>query len=113
MGHIEANRELSASPEALWGTVSDLANWDKWFTVHEKWLEGPPDTLTEGAKLTAKIVMLGMANKIEWTIEQVRRRVRWCSRAPAWPASRPSSPSPSTRPTRAPNSRFSATSRAR
>jgi uncharacterized protein YndB with AHSA1/START domain len=71
MGHIEATRELSARPEALWGTVSDLANWDKWFTVHEKWLEGPPDTLTEGAKLTAKIVMLGMANKIEWTIESV------------------------------------------
>ena len=71
MGHIEATRELSASPEALWGTVTDLANWDKWFTVHEKWLQDPPDTLTEGAKLTAKIVMLGMANKIEWTIESV------------------------------------------
>ena len=72
MGHIEASRELSADPDALWGTVTDLANWDKWFTVHEKWLEGPPpDTLTEGAKLTAKIVMLGMANKIEWTIDEV------------------------------------------
>jgi uncharacterized protein YndB with AHSA1/START domain len=71
MGHIEASRDLSAGPDALWRTVTDLANWDKWFTVHEKWLEGPPDTLTEGAKLTAKIVMLGMANKIEWTIEEV------------------------------------------
>jgi uncharacterized protein YndB with AHSA1/START domain len=71
VGHIEAGRELSASPEALWGTVSDLANWDKWFTVHEKWLEEPPATLSEGSKLTAKIVMLGMANKIEWTIESV------------------------------------------
>ena len=71
MGHIEATRDLSASPEALWGTVSDLANWDKWFTVHEKWLEEPPATLSEGTKLTAKIVMLGMANKIEWTIESV------------------------------------------
>ncbi len=71
MGHIEATRDFSASPDALWATVSDLANWDKWFTVHEKWLEGPPDALAEGAKLTAKIVMLGMANKIEWTIEQV------------------------------------------
>jgi uncharacterized protein YndB with AHSA1/START domain len=71
MGHIEATRDFSATPAALWETVSDLANWDKWFTVHEKWLEGPPDALTEGAKLTAKIVMLGMANKIEWTIEQV------------------------------------------
>jgi uncharacterized protein YndB with AHSA1/START domain len=71
MGHIEATRELSASPEALWGTVSDLANWDKWFTVHEKWLQDPPDTLTEGVTLTAKIVMLGMANKIEWTIDSI------------------------------------------
>jgi hypothetical protein len=71
MGHIEAIRELSASPEALWGTVSDLANWDKWFTVHEKWLQDPPATLTEGATLTAKIVMLGMANKIEWTIDSI------------------------------------------
>jgi uncharacterized protein YndB with AHSA1/START domain len=71
MGHIEATRDFSASPDALWATVSDLANWDKWFTVHEKWLEGPFDSLTEGTKLTAKIVMLGMANKIEWTIEQV------------------------------------------
>src|ERR1700760_2583588 len=87
MGHIEATRDLSASPEALWGTVSDLANWDKWFTVHEKWLERPPETLTEGDKLTvkivllgmanknrraAKIVILGMANKIEWAIESVK-----------------------------------------
>jgi carbon monoxide dehydrogenase subunit G len=71
MGHIEATRELSASPEALWASVSDLANWDKWFTVHEKWLEEPPATLTEGTKLTAKIVILGMANKIEWTLESV------------------------------------------
>lgn len=71
MGHIEATRDLSASPAALWCTVGDLANWDKWFTVHEKWLEEPPATLTEGARLTAKIVMLGMANKIEWTLETV------------------------------------------
>jgi carbon monoxide dehydrogenase subunit G len=71
MGHIEATRELSVSPEALWATVSDLANWDRWFTVHEKWLQGPPATLAEGETLTAKIVMLGMANKIEWTLESV------------------------------------------
>ncbi|WP_343602881.1 SRPBCC family protein [Mycobacterium sp.] len=71
MGHIEATRDLSAGPDALWGTVSDLANWDKWFTVHEKWLQEPPAALTEGATLTAKIVMLGMANKIEWTLVSV------------------------------------------
>jgi hypothetical protein len=71
VGHIEATRELSAAPEALWGTVTDLAHWDTWFTVHEKWLQDPPATVTEGTTLTAKIVMLGMANKIEWTIDSV------------------------------------------
>lgn len=71
MGHIEADRELAAGPDALWATVCDLANWGDWFTVHEKWLAEPPAELREGTKLTAKIVMLGMANKIEWTIESV------------------------------------------
>ncbi|MCW2687909.1 MAG: hypothetical protein JWR37_2799 [Mycobacterium sp.] len=69
MGHIEATKHPAAAPEALWSTVADLANWDKWFTIHEKWLEDPPAALTPGTRLVAKIVMLGMANRIE-----VRRR---------------------------------------
>jgi len=71
MGHIEATKNLSASTGALWAMVSDPQTWDKWFTVHDRWLEEPPAELTEGTKLTAKIVMLNMANKIEWTIVSV------------------------------------------
>ncbi|MCP3811458.1 SRPBCC family protein [Mycobacteriaceae bacterium Msp059] len=70
MGHIEATKQLSVSPEALWQTVSDPSTWDQWFTIHEKWLSEPPATLSEGSSLTAKIVMLGMANKIEWTVDK-------------------------------------------
>lgn len=71
MGHIEVTRDLAASPEALWATVSDPQTWEKWFTVHETWVEEPPSTLTQGAKLTDKIVMLGMANNIQWAIESI------------------------------------------
>ncbi|MGO9511989.1 MAG: SRPBCC family protein [Mycobacterium sp.] len=71
MGHIEATRELNAGPDALWALISDPYTWDSWFTVHDKWMEQPPAVLTEGAKLTAKIVMLNMANKIEWTVLSV------------------------------------------
>ncbi|BBY32189.1 polyketide cyclase [Mycolicibacter minnesotensis] len=71
MGHIEATKSLAVSPNALWDTIGDLSSWDKWFTIHEKWLTEPPAALTEGTALTAKIVMLGMANKIEWTVEKV------------------------------------------
>jgi uncharacterized protein YndB with AHSA1/START domain len=71
MGHIEATKQLAVSPEALWGTVSDPSTWDQWFTIHEKWLQEPPAALSEGATLVAKIVMLGMANKLEWTVDKV------------------------------------------
>ena len=71
MGHIEATKQLSVSPDALWATVADPSTWDKWFTIHEKWLQEPPATLTEGTTLVAKIVMLGMANKIEWKVDHV------------------------------------------
>jgi uncharacterized protein YndB with AHSA1/START domain len=71
MGHIEATRTLAASQPDLWATVADPRSWDKWFTVHERWLGEAPDVITQGATLTAKIVMLGMANKIQWTVEEV------------------------------------------
>lgn len=71
MGHIEATKQLAVTPEALWNTVSDPATWGQWFTIHEKWLQEPPATLEPGNTLVAKIVMLGMANKIEWKVDQV------------------------------------------
>jgi uncharacterized protein YndB with AHSA1/START domain len=71
MGHIEATRNLSAAPDALWATVANPNTWGEWFTVHDKWMDEPPAVLAEGAKLSAKIVMLGMANKIDWTIGTV------------------------------------------
>ncbi|UGT53609.1 SRPBCC family protein [Nocardia asteroides] len=71
MGHIEATKSVTASPEALWAVVSDPQTWDKWFTIHERFMEEPPTVLTEGAGLVAKIVMLGMANKMEWTVKAV------------------------------------------
>jgi carbon monoxide dehydrogenase subunit G len=71
MGHIEATKDLAASPDAVWATVVDPRTWDRWFTVHEKWMAEPAEQFTAGAKLPAKIVMLGMANKIEWNVEAV------------------------------------------
>ncbi|MET8654185.1 MULTISPECIES: type II toxin-antitoxin system Rv0910 family toxin [Nocardia] len=73
MGHIEATKDVNATPEALWAVVSDPQTWAEWFTIHERFLEEPPAALAEGSKLVAKIVMLGMANKLEWTVVSVAR----------------------------------------
>ncbi|MET7768566.1 SRPBCC family protein [Nocardia sp. NPDC005366] len=71
MGHIEATKDVNATPEALWAVVADPRTWERWFTIHERFMEEPPTALAEGAKLVAKIVMLGMANKLEWTVMSV------------------------------------------
>ncbi|WP_330252397.1 SRPBCC family protein [Nocardia sp. NBC_00565] len=73
MGHIEATKDVNATPEALWAVVSDPRTWDKWFSIHERFIEEPPAVLTPGAKLVAKIVMLGMANKLEWSVVAVEQ----------------------------------------
>jgi uncharacterized protein YndB with AHSA1/START domain len=71
MGHIEAERELPAPVDAVWAMIADPSTWADWFTIHEKWLSEVPPTLSERTQLAAKIVMLGMANKIDWTVDSV------------------------------------------
>lgn len=68
MGHIEVTKNLSASPADVWKVISDPQTWDKWFTIHDGWLQEPPASIALGSKLVEKIVMLGMANKLEWDI---------------------------------------------
>ncbi|MFC9962783.1 MULTISPECIES: type II toxin-antitoxin system Rv0910 family toxin [Nocardia] len=71
MGHIEKTATLNAPAEKLMGVITDPSTWGDWFTIHERWMVEPPATLTEGATLTAKIFMLGMANKMEWVVGEV------------------------------------------
>ncbi|WP_111509903.1 SRPBCC family protein [Mycobacterium kyogaense] len=71
MGHIEQTATLPASSATLIEVISDPNTWGEWFTIHERWMVEPPAKLTAGANLTAKIFMLGMANKIEWVVEEV------------------------------------------
>lgn len=71
MGHIEFSKTVSADPASLWAVMTDPATWVDWFSIHERWMEEPPATLEAGTTLTAKILMLGMANRLEWTVDAV------------------------------------------
>jgi uncharacterized protein YndB with AHSA1/START domain len=71
MGHIEAQRELPAPVDAVWALIANPSTWADWFSIHDKWMSEVPTTLTPGTQLAAKIVMLGMANKIDWTVDDV------------------------------------------
>lgn len=71
MGHVSATKELPVSAEKVWAAIADTSTWESWLTIHAGWLEEPPARLAEGARLVEKVVMLGMANKLEWTVDSV------------------------------------------
>lgn len=71
MGHIEATRYIDASPEQVFAVITDADKRGDWLTIHAGWLAEPPATLAVGTTLVEKVVMLGMANKIEWTIDEI------------------------------------------
>ncbi|MBE9375906.1 SRPBCC family protein [Saccharopolyspora sp. HNM0983] len=66
--HVPA--ELPCSPEKAWSTVSDLARFEEWLTIHQDWKSEIPDEIGVGSRITEVVSVMGMANKIEWTVEE-------------------------------------------
>jgi carbon monoxide dehydrogenase subunit G len=71
MGNVNVTQALPVAADKLWAAISDPQTWESWLTIHAGWLEEPPATLAEGVTLVEKVVMLGMANKLEWVVESV------------------------------------------
>jgi carbon monoxide dehydrogenase subunit G len=69
MASVNAEVELPASAEKVWAVLSDLHRFDEWLTIHAGWSGDIPSELIAGTKLTEKVMLLGMANKIEWTVD--------------------------------------------
>ena len=70
MGKVNANVEVPAAQEKVWEAISDPARYDQWLTIHTKWKDGTPESFTEGAQVAEVVTMLGMANTINWTVEE-------------------------------------------
>ncbi len=70
MGHVETSTTVAATPEQVFSLFTDSSRRGEWLTIHEKWLEDPPAEVGVGSRLVEKVVMLGMANRIEWTVDQ-------------------------------------------
>lgn len=69
MGKINATHTFPAAPDKVWEVISDPAQYENWLTIHTKWKE-VPETFSKGAKASEVVTMLGMANTIEWTVEE-------------------------------------------
>jgi carbon monoxide dehydrogenase subunit G len=71
MASVVAEVELPATAEKVWSVLSDPHRFDEWLTIHAGWIGEVPGEFAPGTKMSEKVVLLGMANKVDWTVETV------------------------------------------
>jgi len=71
MGKVNATLDVPAPQDEVWGVISDPGRYDEWLTIHTKWKDGTPESFVEGGQVAQVVTMLGMANTITWTVEQL------------------------------------------
>lgn len=69
MANVTVTVEFAAAPEQVWATMSDPNRYEEWLTIHQGWRGEIPQELSVGTKLTEIVSVMGMANKIEWTVD--------------------------------------------
>jgi len=70
MAQVTATVEFAAAPEKVWAFMSTPQRFGEWLTIHQDWRGELPEELSVGTKLTEIVSVMGMANKIEWTVQE-------------------------------------------
>ena len=70
MAESHATVQLPVDQAQAWALLSDLSRFDEWMTIHDKWSSELPETVGVGTKFTEQLTVMGMTNKIEWTVEE-------------------------------------------
>lgn len=69
MAKLKVSVNVPLDPETAWTHASDLADYEKWLSIHEGWRCELPEQLSEGATLESVASVKGMRNRVRWTIE--------------------------------------------
>lgn len=69
MAEVHVTQEIAASQEDAWTVFSDLARFSEWLTIHDKFYGDLPAEIAVGTTFTEQATIMGMSNKIDWTVE--------------------------------------------
>ena len=72
MASVSVSASLPTEPDKTWAALSDLPHWEDWLTIHQAWKSELPSEVAVGQRVTEVVSVMGMANKIEWTIDEVQ-----------------------------------------
>ncbi|GAA4395525.1 type II toxin-antitoxin system Rv0910 family toxin [Tsukamurella soli] len=71
MASVSVSVVLPSEPQKTWDTLADAARWEEWLSIHQKWKGEPPTDYKVGTQFSEVVSVMGMANKIEWTLDEV------------------------------------------
>lgn len=71
MASVSVSHHLPVTPDKAWEALSDLSRWEEWLSIHQAWKGELPTDVAVGTRLTEVVSVMGMANKIEWTVTAV------------------------------------------
>ncbi|MBJ7328298.1 MAG: SRPBCC family protein [Solirubrobacteraceae bacterium] len=71
MGSISTVVDIAAPVDQVWDVIVDPSTYDRWMTVHTKWKSEIPAQYEVGTQTEEVVTMLGMANTISWTVEEL------------------------------------------
>ncbi len=76
MAKVSAEVSIAAPQEKVFEAITNPADYEKWLTIHTKWKEATPEAFTLGAQIAEVVTMLGMANTITWTVDELESPTR-------------------------------------
>ncbi len=87
---IDAEVDVKAAPERVYGLVMDPHRLGEWVSIHEDLLEAPSGELRKGSALTQCLKIAGRRFKVHWRVaeDDCPRRVVWEGRGPVWTQAR-------------------------
>lgn len=69
MAEVHVSQDIAASQADTWAVFSDLSRFGDWLTIHDKFYGEPPTEISVGTVFTEQATIMGMSNKIDWTVE--------------------------------------------
>jgi Polyketide cyclase / dehydrase and lipid transport len=72
MAKLSVSVDVPLPPEKAWDCASDLSRYKEWLTIHRVWRSKLPETLEKGTVVESIVEVMGMMNRIKWTIVHFR-----------------------------------------
>lgn len=70
MAKVDVSNAIAAPPEKVWALLANPSSYPDWLTIHDGWRGEVPTEVTQGTSFTEMCTVMGMTNKIDWTVTE-------------------------------------------